>query len=57
LNERLEGEFLGGDVIVAVNGVKIDSVSRLLATLDDYQIGAIAADRSAIARNPAEQIG
>ena len=34
-----EGEFIGGDVIVSVNGRKIDSVARLLATLDDYQIG------------------
>ena len=34
-----EGEFIGGDVIVSVNGKKIESVSRLLATLDDYQIG------------------
>jgi S1-C subfamily serine protease len=34
-----EGEFFGGDVIIAVNGRKIDSVARLLATLDDYRIG------------------
>ena len=34
-----EGEFLGGDIIVSVNGKKIESVSRLLATLDDYRIG------------------
>jgi S1-C subfamily serine protease len=34
-----EGEFFGGDVIVSVNGKKIESVSRLLATLDDYRIG------------------
>jgi S1-C subfamily serine protease len=34
-----EGEFIGGDIIVSVNGKKIDSVSRLLATLDDYRIG------------------
>ena len=34
-----EGEFIGGDIIVSVNGKKIESVSRLLATLDDYQIG------------------
>jgi S1-C subfamily serine protease len=34
-----EGEFIGGDIIVSVNGRKIDSVSRLLATLDDYRIG------------------
>ena len=34
-----EGEFFGGDIIVSVNGKKIESVSRLLATLDDYQIG------------------
>lgn len=35
-----EGEFIGGDVIVSVNGKKIESVSRLLVTLDDYRIGA-----------------
>jgi len=34
-----EGEFIGGDVIVSVNEKKIESVARLLATLDDYQIG------------------
>ncbi len=34
-----EGEFFGGDIIVSVNGKRIDSVSRLLATLDDYSIG------------------
>jgi S1-C subfamily serine protease len=34
-----EGEFVGGDIILSVNGKKIDSVSRLLATLDDYRIG------------------
>ncbi len=34
-----EGEFFGGDIIVSVNGKKIESVSRLLATLDDFQIG------------------
>ena len=34
-----DGEFFGGDVIVSVNGKKIESVSRLLATLDDYRIG------------------
>jgi S1-C subfamily serine protease len=34
-----EGEFLGGDVIVSVNGKKIDSVARLVVTLDDYRIG------------------
>ena len=34
-----EGEFIGGDIIVSVNGKKIESVSRLLATLDDYRIG------------------
>jgi S1-C subfamily serine protease len=35
-----EGEFFGGDVIVSVNGKKIESISRLLATLDDYRIGS-----------------
>jgi S1-C subfamily serine protease len=34
-----EGEFFGGDIIVSVNGKKVESVSRLLATLDDYRIG------------------
>ncbi len=34
-----EGEFFGGDIIVSVNGKKSESVSRLLATLDDYRIG------------------
>jgi S1-C subfamily serine protease len=34
-----EGEFLGGDVIVSVNGKRIDSVARLVVTLDDYRIG------------------
>jgi len=34
-----EGEFIGGDVIVSVNGKRIESVARLLATLDDYRIG------------------
>jgi S1-C subfamily serine protease len=35
-----EGDFFGGDVIVSVNGNKIESVARLLATLDDYRIGS-----------------
>jgi len=34
-----EGEFLSGDVIVSVNGKRIDSVARLVVTLDDYRIG------------------
>jgi S1-C subfamily serine protease len=34
-----EGEFIGGDIIIAVNGKKIESASRLLSTLDDYRIG------------------
>jgi len=34
-----EGEFFGGDIIVSLNGKQIESVSRLLATLDDYRIG------------------
>jgi S1-C subfamily serine protease len=34
-----DGEFIGGDVIVSVNGKRIESVSRLFATLDDYRIG------------------
>lgn len=35
-----EGDFFGGDVIVSVNGNKIESVARLLAALDDYRIGS-----------------
>ncbi len=34
-----DGEVIGGDVIVSIDGKKIDSVSRLLAALDDYRIG------------------
>jgi S1-C subfamily serine protease len=34
-----EGEIIGGDVIVSVNGKRIDSVARLFGTLDDYLIG------------------
>jgi len=34
-----EGELIGGDIIVSVNGKRIDSVSRFFATLDDYRIG------------------
>jgi S1-C subfamily serine protease len=34
-----DGEVIGGDVIVSIEGTKIDSVSRLLATLDDYRVG------------------
>jgi S1-C subfamily serine protease len=34
-----DGEVIGGDVIVSVNGKKIDSVSRFLVTLDDYRVG------------------
>jgi S1-C subfamily serine protease len=34
-----EGEFFGGDIIVSVDGKTVESVSRLLATLDDYRIG------------------
>ena len=34
-----DGEVIGGDVIVSVNGKKIDSVARLLVTLDDYRVG------------------
>jgi S1-C subfamily serine protease len=33
------GEFIGGDVIVSVNGKPIDSVRRFLGTLDDYRRG------------------
>jgi S1-C subfamily serine protease len=34
-----DGELIGGDVIVSVNGKRIDSVARLLVTLDDYRVG------------------
>ncbi len=34
-----DGEIVRGDVIVSVNGKGIDSVARLLVTLDDYRIG------------------
>lgn len=34
-----DGEITGGDVIVSVNGKRIDSVARLLVTLDDYRVG------------------
>jgi S1-C subfamily serine protease len=30
-----------GDVILAVNGRAVDSVPRLLARLDDFQVGEI----------------
>lgn len=34
-----DGEITGGDVIVSVNGKRVDSVARLLVTLDDYRVG------------------
>jgi len=34
-----DGELIGGDIIVSVNGKRIDSVSRFLVTLDDYRVG------------------
>jgi S1-C subfamily serine protease len=34
-----DGEVLGGDVIVSVNGKKVDSVARLLLSMDDYRVG------------------
>lgn len=34
-----EGEITGGDVIVSVDGNKVDSVARLLVRLDDYRAG------------------
>jgi S1-C subfamily serine protease len=33
------GRVMPGDVIVAVNGQPVDSVARLLAQLDDHQVG------------------
>ncbi|HVO45802.1 MAG TPA: trypsin-like peptidase domain-containing protein [Steroidobacteraceae bacterium] len=35
------GEIIGGDVIVSVNARKVNSVSRYLVTLDDYEVGDI----------------
>ena len=34
-----DGEIIGGDLIVSVNGKRVDSVASLFATLDDYLIG------------------
>jgi len=34
-----EGEIISGDIIVSVNGKKIDSVARFFVTLDDYAVG------------------
>jgi S1-C subfamily serine protease len=34
-----DGEIVGGDVIISVNGKSIASVARLLVTLDDYRVG------------------
>lgn len=34
-----DGEITGGDVIVSVNGRSVESVARLLVTLDDYRVG------------------
>jgi S1-C subfamily serine protease len=34
-----DGEIIGGDVIVSIDGKKIDSVARLLVTLDDHRVG------------------
>jgi S1-C subfamily serine protease len=34
-----DGGITGGDVIVSVNGKPVDSVARLLVTLDDYRVG------------------
>jgi S1-C subfamily serine protease len=36
-----DGELIGGDVIVSVDGRRIESVARLLVTLDDHRIGDI----------------
>jgi S1-C subfamily serine protease len=34
-----DGEIVGGDVVISVNGKSIASVARLLVTLDDYRVG------------------
>jgi S1-C subfamily serine protease len=34
-----QGEIVPGDIIVALDGKPIESVARLLATLDDHQVG------------------
>ena len=34
-----DGEMLRGDVIVSVDGTAVDSVGRLLVTLDDHRVG------------------
>jgi len=34
-----DGEVVRGDVIVSVNGKKVDSVARLLLSMDDYRVG------------------
>jgi len=34
-----DGAIVPGDTIVAVEGKPVDSVGRLLARLDDYQVG------------------
>ena len=36
---RPDGSFVPGDVIVAVDGEKVDSVARLLNRLDEHQVG------------------
>jgi len=38
---RPDGTVIPGDVILAVNGRAVDSVPRLLARLDDFQVGEI----------------
>ncbi len=34
-----EGRLVPGDIVVAIDGKKVDSVARFLARLDDYQVG------------------
>jgi S1-C subfamily serine protease len=34
-----DGEVISGDVIVSINGKRVDSVGRLLVTVDDYRVG------------------
>jgi S1-C subfamily serine protease len=33
------GDFVPGDIVVAVDGKPVDSVGKLLARLDDYKVG------------------
>jgi S1-C subfamily serine protease len=39
IREGATGGIVAGDIIVAVNGQEVDSVSRMLSRLDDYEVG------------------